>query len=350
MHPDTAPVRPGEEIDLAALECYLRGKIEGVEDGLTIEQFPGGHSNLTYLVRAGARDYVLRRAPLGPVAPKAHDMARECSVLRAVHPFFSAAPKPYLLCEDSSVIGAVFFLMERRRGVVLRDSIPEHWSADASMPRRVSEAFIDCMIEMHSIDVEKHGLASLGKPAGFLDRQVRGWADRWQRARAEDMPRMDRVIEWLHDRQPASGPPTLVHNDFKLDNMMLAEDDPGRVVAVFDWEMTTVGDPLADLGLTLCYWTPPDGPVREGPVPCLTNGPGWYSRDELVERYEARTGRDVSSLGWHEVLGIFKLAVIVQQIYVRYARGQTRDERFKNFHLRVRTLVDAAYERSESAH
>ncbi|MBS1826712.1 MAG: phosphotransferase family protein [Acidobacteria bacterium] len=339
---DTATIRSGEELDASKLAAYLQ------VDGVELEQFPGGHSNLTYLVRAGGTEYVLRRAPLGPVAPKAHDMAREFRVLDAVHPYFSAAPKPYLLCEDTSVIGAVFYLMERRRGVVLRSSIPNEWAAMPDLPERVSKAFLDCLIELHSVDIMKHGLDRLGKPTGFVERQVKGWSERWYRARTEEMPHMDRVIEYLHSHLPAEGAPALVHNDFKLDNLMLDPNDPGRVAAVLDWEMTTVGDPLVDLGLTLCYWDPPDAEVREGPVPCLTRGPGWLTREQLIEQYVARTGRELSALRYHEILGIFKLAVIVQQIFQRWFLKQTTDERFATFDRRVRSLVEAAYERVEA--
>lgn len=345
---DTAPIRPGEELDLASLQRYLTGKIEGADEGIVLEQFPGGHSNLTYLVKTGGREYVLRRAPLGPVAPKAHDMAREYTVLKAVHPYFPPAPEVYLLCDDPSVIGAIFFLMERRRGVVLRSSIPPDFAAHPNVERRVSEALVQCLVDLHAVDIVKHDLIRLGKPEGFLYRQVHGWADRWYRARTHELPEMDHVIEYLKGKLPPEGPPALVHNDFKLDNLMFDADNPGRIAAVLDWEMTTVGDPLADLGLTLCYWTPPDGPVREGPVPVLNVGPGWYSREQFIEAYARKTGRDLSALGWHEVLGIFKLAVIVQQIYVRFHRGQTSDERFRNFHLRVESLVKAAAQRVEA--
>ncbi|MBI3680480.1 MAG: phosphotransferase family protein [Acidobacteria bacterium] len=346
---DTAPVRQGEELDRARLEEYLSDKVGGTAGGIAIEQFPGGHSNLTYLITAGGREYVLRRAPLGPVAPKAHDMAREFGILRAVHPHFPPAPKPFLLCEDTTILGAVFYLMERRRGVVLRSEIPVQWNSIPDLPRRLSQAFLDCLIQLHSVDIVKHDLASLGKPEGFVERQVRGWTERWHRAKTEELPQMDRVIEYLHRHLPPDGPPTLVHNDFKLDNLMLSSDDPGKVQAVLDWEMATVGDPLVDLGLTLCYWDPPDEQVREGPVPCLTKGPGWLTREQWIEQYIARTGRQLAALRYHEILGIFKLAVIVQQIYVRWFRGQTRDARFATFDRRVRSLVTAACKRAEAA-
>ncbi|MEO8028280.1 MAG: phosphotransferase family protein, partial [Bryobacteraceae bacterium] len=251
MHSDTSSVRRGEELNLEVLQSYLTGKIEGAEGGILVEQFPGGHSNLTYLLEIGGKEYVLRRAPLGPVAPKAHDMARESRVLQAIHPHFPPAPEVFLLCEDPSVLGAVFFLMERRRGTIIRDEIPEDIAAQPEYPRRISEALIDCMVQLHAIDIEKTGLIKIGKPEGFLQRQVGGWAERWHRAVLEPQPAMNRVIEFLQGSIPPSGKPTLVHNDFKLDNVMLGQGDPDKVVAVLDWEMTTVGDPLCDLGLTL---------------------------------------------------------------------------------------------------
>jgi aminoglycoside phosphotransferase (APT) family kinase protein len=348
MLPEVAPIRAGEEIDVRALSDYLRGKMEGAERSVSIEQFPGGHSNLTYLVRAGGSEYVLRRPPLGPVAPKAHDMAREFRVLEAVHPVFPPAPRVFLLCEDTAVAGATFFLMERRHGVVLRRDVPPDFARDPEFPGKTSEAFIDCLAQLHSIDIESLGLASLGHPEGFLDRQVRGWTERWQRAKTEEMPGMDTLVRWLADRLPESPKPTLVHNDFKLDNIMWRANDAGRVEAVLDWEMATVGDPLVDLGCTLCYWTQAGDPeLRGGALSGITAGPGWMTRAALVGRYAEKAGRDVSRLGYYEVFGLFKLGVILQQIYFRYHRGQTQDERFRDFYLRVRGLMRAAMELAE---
>jgi len=336
---DTAAVRAGEELDRASLSKYLEDKIEGGGD-LSIEQFPGGHSNLTYLLRTPTREYVLRRGPLGPVAPKAHDMAREYMVLKAVHPFFYAAPEVFHLCEDPAIIGAVFFVMERRRGIVMRDRIPPELAAFPDYPARVSRGFVDCLVELHRVDIEKHGLVSLGKPAGFLERQVRGWFERWNRAKTDDIPQMERLIQWLTDHLPVSPAPTLVHNDFKLDNLMLDAQDPGRVEAVLDWEMATVGDPLVDLGLILCYWSQPSDPG--GTKAALTSEPGWFTRDELIGRYARETGRDVSLINYYEVFALFKLAVVLQQIYVRFHRGQTQDERFRHFDKRVHNLIQQA--------
>jgi aminoglycoside phosphotransferase (APT) family kinase protein len=340
---DTAPLRPGEELNLAALAECLRGKIEGVERGITVEQFPCGHSNLTYLLRIAGREYVLRRGPLGPVAPKAHDMTREFRVLQMVHPHFPEAPEVFYLCENATTLGAVFFIMERRHGLILRDDIPPQLAKLPNYPQLASEAFIDCLVRLHAIDISETGLTALGKAEGFLERQVRGWADRWNRAKMDDASEMDRVIQWLIDRMPSSPAPTLVHNDYKLDNVMLAVESGVGIEAVLDWEMATVGDPLADLGLTLCYWAWADAPqLGAGGVPALTSQPGWYSRDQLVQRYGELTGRDLSHIGYYEVLGVFKLAVILQQIYQRFRRGQTQDTRFQSFGQRVRELVELA--------
>jgi aminoglycoside phosphotransferase (APT) family kinase protein len=345
MHSDTAPVRPGEELNLASLADWLRGRIEGAQRGIAVEQFPSGHSNLTYLLRMDedGREYVLRRGPLGPVAPKAHDMAREFRVLQMVHPHFREAPNVFHLCEDPAVVGAVFFVMERRRGLILRDEVPPELARVPNYAQLVSEAFVDSLVRLHTIDVSKTGLIALGKPEGFLERQVQGWTERWNRAKTDEMPKMDRVIRWLLDRRPSSPAPTLVHNDYKLDNVMLNEESVDRIEAVLDWEMATVGDPLADLGLTLCYWAWAEAPqlrAREGPA--LKSQPGWYTRDQFVQRYAERTGRDLSHIGYYEVLGVFKLAVILQQIYYRFRRGQTQDRRFQNFDQRVKGLVELA--------
>ena len=353
MHADTSAVRHGEELNLEVLQNYLTGKIEGAADGILVEQFPGGHSNLTYLLEIGGREYVLRRAPLGPVAPKAHDMARESRVLEAVHPHFPPAPKVFLLCEDPAVLGAVFYLMERRRGTIIRDSIPDDIAALPEYPRRLSEALIDCMVQLHAIDILATGLIKIGKPEGFLQRQVGGWAERWHRAVLEPQPKMNRVIEFLEKTIPASGTPTLVHNDFKLDNVMFAHGNPDRVEAVLDWEMTTVGDPMCDLGLTLCYWMQGGSPDLASyggkSAHPLNSGPGWYTQQQIVERYAAKTGRDMSAVQWHVTLGWFKLAVIIQQIYIRYVRGQTQDARFAHFGERVAALIDKAQLASELA-
>jgi aminoglycoside phosphotransferase (APT) family kinase protein len=348
---ETAPVRTGEELNLDSLTDYLQGKIEGVEAGVTVEQFPSGHSNLTYVLRINkdAREYVLRRAPVGPVAPKAHDMAREFRFLQMVHSHFPEAPGVLLLCEDPAVLGAIFFVMERRRGIILRDAIPREFAGLPNYPQLLSEACVDCFARLHAIDVFKSGLVALGKPEGFLGRQVQGWAERWHRAITDDIPhagvtKMDCVIRWLADRMPVSSWPTLVHNDYKLDNLMLRVEPTLSVAAVLDWEMATVGDPLVDVGLALCYWTwaAQAAHSHAHELPSLTSQPGWYTRDQFIRRYAQQTGRDLGQIGYYEVLGIFKLAVILQQIYYRFKRGQTSDSRFQNFDQRVSALIELA--------
>ncbi len=325
-------MRSGEELNTANLSAYLGAEV-------VVEQFPGGHSNLTYLVRSEGEEWVLRRAPMGPIPPKAHDMAREFRLLEAVHPHFPEAPRVYRLCEDASVIGTTFFLMERRRGFILRERIPEELAATAG---EISELFVDCLARLHSIPLGSTGLDKLGKPEGFVERQVKGWAERWQRAKTEELGLMDEVIGWLGGRVPESGAAAIVHNDFKLDNVMVGE---GKINAVLDWEMTTIGDPLADLGLTLCYWVWANRPnVRAAGIPALTLGPGWLTREEFLARYAEKTGRNVGNVGYYEVLGVFKLAVIVQQIYYRFHMGQTRDERFRDFDKRAAGLVALAGE------
>ncbi|MFD2608151.1 phosphotransferase family protein [Deinococcus taklimakanensis] len=351
---DTAPVRPGEELPLERLRAALFGRVSGNLDALEVEQFPGGFSNLTYLLRAADHEYVLRRAPLGPVAKGAHDMAREFQLLQKIHPVFPAAPAPAVLVDDPAVIGAPFYLMERRRGVVVRTRLPPGYGPDA--PRQLSEALADTLADLHAVDIGAAGLREIGKPEGFNRRQVEGWAGRWRRAReligdSGDLPpaaelRDELVIAWLEANVPEESAHTLVHNDFKLDNLMLDPADPSRVVALLDWEMTTVGDPLVDLGLTLTYWTMPEQPGgAPSRIGAAARDQGFLTREELLERYAARSGRNVENVVWYEVLGHFKLAVIVLQIFARYRLGQTQDPRFAPLAGQARWLIGEAWRR-----
>jgi aminoglycoside phosphotransferase (APT) family kinase protein len=342
---DTRPVRPEESIDHAALAEFLDRQGILCERPLSVEQFPGGHSNLTYLVRLGEEEFVLRRPPLGPVAPKAHDMIREARVLRAVHPVFPLAPKPVAVCDDASLIGAPFYLMERRRGLIVRRENPPQIGGDLGMRRRIGEALLDTLAALHAVDVSQPPVAEIGRPAGFLDRQLTGWLGRWQRAQTRDLPAMDRLIAWLSARKPETEAAALLHNDYKLDNVMLDEADPSRLVAVLDWEMSALGDPLIDLGLLLCYWPEAsDPPARRDSISPVTTMPGWPSRAELVSRYAEKAHRDVSGIAYYEIFAIFKVAVVLQQIYHRYHLGQTTDERFAAMEGRVLGLIDVASE------
>jgi len=347
---DTQRVRHGEELDWPRLVAWLRDhlpacNIPGLDAARepTITQFPGGHSNLTYLVRFGDSDIVIRRPPLGPVPPTAHDMAREFRWLSAMHRVFPLAPRPYLLCDDASVVGAVFYAMERRTGLVVRAAEPPQLAGNPHARRAISEAMIDTLAELHSVDVVAEGLSGLGKPAGFVERQVRGWTDRWERSKTEPLPVLDELADWLRARLPRDPErPAVVHGDFKLDNVMVDPDDVGHLVAVFDWEMSALGDPLVDLGIFLAYWQPTSPPEQRDALTTVTDRPGYLTRDEVVNRYAARSGRDASNVRYYEVFALFKIAVVIQQIYYRYVKGQTSDDRFATFGARVKYLATAA--------
>jgi aminoglycoside phosphotransferase (APT) family kinase protein len=353
---DTRPVRASEQLEWTRLAAYLRAElpkqIEGFDPAaeMEVEQFPGGHSNLTYLLRFGEIELVLRRPPFGPVPPRAHDMARECRVLAAVHPVFPLAPRPYLLCDDLTVAGSVFYVMERRRGIVIRDDEPPEVRDRADLRLRISAAMIDTLADLHAIDIAAHGLDALGKPAGFVARQIRGWTERWHGARTTEVPEMELLAAWLEERIPADPPrATLVHGDYKLDNVMLDARQPERLVAVLDWEMSAIGDPLIDLGILLCYWVHIAAESRDDAVATVTTRPGWFGRDEILERYATRAKRAVGNIALYEVFAVFKLAVVIQQIYARYVRGQTDDPRFATLGERVLMLARKAASLAEES-
>ena len=351
---DTAPVRTGEELDWQHLEAYLREHLPArlgeaplnLNAPFAVEQFPGGHSNLTYCVKFGGREFVMRRPPFGPVAPTAHDMPREYRLLAAIHPVFALAPQPYLLCEDTAVIGAPFYLMERRNGLIIRHQMPPELGEDLALRRRISESMVDTLVALHAVDIHQHGLTALGKPVGFVRRQVEGWAGRWERSKTSDLSQMTDLAAWLSAHLPAEPVQhTLVHNDFKLDNVMLAANDVTRIVAVLDWEMCTVGDPLVDLGLLLCYWPQPgDPPILTGSLSAVTMQAGWFKRADIIARYAEGSGRDLTGIDYYYIFAMFKLAVVLQQIYYRYHVGQTHDERFKDFDQRVAALIHTAHD------
>jgi len=349
---DVIPVREGEDIDRAALAAYLEGKLPGARGELAIWQFGGGHANLTYLIYYpqaddGPREFVLRRPPLGPVAATAHDMGREYRVLSVLYRAFPLAPRAYVYCDDPSVIGAPFFVMERHHGIVVRETIPPEFGEghDPAANRRLSEVVIDTLARLHRVDPAAVGLESLGKPEGFMQRQVSGSTQRWERSKTREVPLADQLSQWLRDNLPPSPPPVLLHNDWRLDNMMVSPADPGRVVAVFDWDMCTMGDPLADLGTLLTSWI--EAKEESGlwmPMPIPSQTPGFMTRREAIARYADLTGITVGRISYYRVFGIFKIAVTLQQIYQRYHRGQTRDERFSQFE----SLVERMFERAAS--
>jgi aminoglycoside phosphotransferase (APT) family kinase protein len=347
---DARPVRATEQLEWDRVARFLREHLPAreipgldVSRDMEVEQFHGGHSNLTYLIRFGDVEMVLRRPPLGPVAPTAHDMAREYRWLTAMNPVFPLAPRPYVLCEDTSVAGAVFYVMERRRGLVIRTEEPPQVANNPGARRRMSAALVDTLASLHAIDIERHALTHLGKPAGFVARQVKGWTDRWHRSRIDDLPEMEQLAEWLVAKLPAEPiRAAVVHGDFKLDNVMADPADVARLVGVFDWEMSALGDPLVDLGIFIAYWCHIKPVSGHDALNSVTSQPGWFRREEIVARYAEKTGADLSQLRFYEAFALFKVAVVIQQIYFRYRRGQTDDARFAHFGDRVTLLAQQA--------
>lgn len=341
---DLIEVRPDERFDIARLVGWLES-VSGLPSGRPqVAQFGGGKANLTYLLTfPDGEELVLRRPPLGPVAPGAHDMAREYRVLSRLWRSFEKAPRAVAFCDDEDIIGTDFLLMERRAGIVVRGSIPDRFGAgdDPEANRKLSEVVVDTLADFHSVDPSTCDLGDLGHPEGFLRRQVEGWAGRWDRAKHEDNPLADEVARWLIHHLPPDGRPSLLHNDWRLDNMAVAPDDPGRCVAVYDWDMATRGDPLADLGTLMGSWFDPgEAPGELSMMP--TQSPGWLRRADAVARYSERSGGDSTHIDWYLVFGAWKLAIILQQIYIRWQRGQTQDQRFRHLDEGARHLFRLA--------
>ena len=341
MKPEQAqPVREGEEIDVAALGDWLSRTHPDLGGVIEVSQFASGHSNLTYLLRIDDREVVLRRPPFGARVKSGHDMSREFRILSHLHPVWPKVPRPVAFCEDSSVLGAPFYLMERVDGVILRatPAVP-----DSETMRRVCDTFVSVFRQIHEVDTKAAGLETLGRPEGYVGRQIEGWARRWRDAAIDPAPSIDWTIEWLVTEQPVESGVALIHNDFKLDNMVLDPDDLSEVRAVLDWEMATIGDPLMDLGSSLAYWVEPGDPPQ---LLTIAGGPTWApgssSRVELASRYAALAGLEIDDLVFYYVYGLFKLAVIAQQIYYRYHQGFTHDERFAAFGKGALLLGDIA--------
>ena len=325
----TVPVRQGEELPNELLSNFLSAHL-GIEGPLTVEQFPAGFSNLTYLLRSNDRELVLRRPPIGAKIKTAHDMSREYRILSHLYPVYNKVPRPLLFCDDEAIIGAPFYVMERVHGVILRAQPPRGIDLSPELMRGLSETFVENLVELHSFDYEAAGLGDLGSPQGYVKRQVEGWTKRYYNARTDDVPAIEQLADWLVQRLPPdSSRSALIHNDYKYDNIVLAPEDLTRVVAVLDWEMATIGDPLMDFGTSLGYWVEKSDPEewqRYGFG--LTSLPGSFTRAELLDHYIARSGRRIDDPVFYFAYGLLKIAVIVQQIYFRYQKGLTRDPRF----------------------
>jgi aminoglycoside phosphotransferase (APT) family kinase protein len=310
---------------------------------LEVQQFPGGYSNLTYLLRSGDREWVLRRPPFGSKVKRAHDMGREHLILSKLARHCRWAPKPLTFCDDTSIIGAEFYVMERIRGVILRKTLPAGLTIDTATAGRLCETLLDALVELHRLDVREVGLTGLGKPDGYVTRQVEGWAKRYADAKTDDIAAMPRVADWLAANIPSSPTACIIHNDYKFDNVVYDSECFERIVGILDWEMTTIGDPLMDLGTALCYWVQANDPpglqnLAFGP----TTLPGMLTREQLTLRYADATGIDVSDIVFYYVFGLFKTAVVCQQIYYRFKQGLTKDARFAGLIEGVRLMADKA--------
>jgi aminoglycoside phosphotransferase (APT) family kinase protein len=334
-------VRAEDEFDAAAVSNWLSSTVDGLGELTEVRQYPGGASNLTYLLRFGDRELILRRPPAGSKAASAHDMRREYRVQSRLRPVYPYVPKVLALCDDRSVLGSDFYVMERIDGIILRGDLPEGLTLDPERARSLALRTFDRLVELHEVDHVAAGLADLGKGAGYVGRQVRGWTERYARARTEGAPDFGPVTDWLAAHQPDDARICVIHNDFRFDNVVLDGPETLAVIGVLDWEMATLGDPLMDLAGSLSYWIQADDEetaqlFRRQP----SHLPGMPTRAEIVDYYCARTGLSMKDWTFYEVFGWFRLAVIIQQIYYRYRAGQTHNEAFQHFGVFVDYLHD----------
>ncbi len=339
MFEEIGNVREGEELNINALAVLLRDRLPTPFDKVEVQQFLAGSSNLTYLLKLGSKEYVLRRPPFGNTVRSAHDMRREYDVLLTLSKLYPPAPEPLFFCDDEAVLGAEFYLMKRRRGIVLRGQTPKQVTDSREMQRSICDAFMKNLARLHAVDFSKTPLENIGKPEGYCNRQVVGWSQRYDAAKTHEHDELNQVAMWLNERIPTESGASIVHNDYKFDNIMLHPDDLTHITAVLDWEMVTIGDPLMDLGTTLGYWMSPDAGdeimnMPFNPRVLMEN----VTRRELADMYQSASGRDTSDVLYYYVFGTFKIAVIAQQIYARYSKGLTKDPRFANFDRFVETL------------
>jgi aminoglycoside phosphotransferase (APT) family kinase protein len=328
-------------VDLERLRPWFAANVEGATGAeLQAELISGGRSNLTYSISDGSHTWVLRRPPLGHVLPTAHDMSREFTVLDALAPTDVPVPHPYAFCDDTSVNDAPFYVMEKVDGVILRTPA-EIGSLTRDEARRCAEELVDVLVAIHAVDYRAVGLSEFGRPDGYVERQVRRWGEQWERSKTRELPAIDELARRLRAALPESPPPTIVHGDYRLDNTMLAPDDPGRVVAVLDWEMATLGDPLADVGLYLLYYGRDEG-ATGGVGATISPAAGFLTRDEVVERYAKASGRDVSQLDFYEALAAYKLAIILEGIHARFLMGKTVGDGFDHIGGLVEVMVQGA--------
>ena len=324
-------IRPNEGFDQNSLKSFLINELNLIEGIIKISQFPSGFSNLTYLVNFNDKDFVLRRPPIGANIKSGHDMNREYTILNGLKKIYNKVPKPYIYSDNVKIIGAPFYLMERKKGIILRGNTPKKQLPDKLEMRNLSKKFIFTLAEIHRLNYKKAGLESLGKPIGYISRQVKGWINRYLASKTSDISNINYVYKWLDRNIHENKFSSLIHNDFKYDNLVLSDDGKYDVLAILDWEMATLGDPLMDLGTSLGYWIDKTDPenIQQNKFN-ITNAEGNLNRGELVSLYSKESKLDISNIVFYYVFGLFKIAVIVQQIFYRYKLGKTSDKRFKD--------------------
>ncbi|MQA60286.1 MAG: phosphotransferase [Actinophytocola sp.] len=332
------PVEPREEdtFDVAAAHEWLAARVDGLDGVPVLRQFPGGASNLTYQLSYPDRDLILRRPPRGHRAASAHDMSREYRVQAGLEPVFPYVPKMIAFCDDESVIGAEFYVMSKIDGIILRSELPEGLTLTPTRTRELCTGMIDRLIELHQVDVHAAGLDDLGKGAGYVGRQIAGWSDRYRKARTDNVPAFTEVMDWLAAHQQEDVATCLIHNDFRFDNVVFDAPETMRVIGILDWEMATLGDPLMELGATLAYWVQADDDdVIKRSKRQPTDLPGMLTRAEVVAYYSAKTGLPVDNWTFYEVYGLFRVAVIIQQLYRRYHDGGTHNPIYADYWMFV---------------
>lgn len=336
-------IRKGEELDVENLKDHLRKNIEGLSETIEVSQFPGGYSNLTYLIKFEEKEFVLRKPPHGANIKSGHDMGREFKILSRLWETFPKAPKAVHYCKDTTIIGSEFYLAERMKGIILRYGMPKEMFPEPKAMSQISKNWIDTLVELHEVDYESVGLGDLGRPEGYIERQVGGWTKRYFNAKTDELPKLESAAKWLSENMPLPSKPTLIHNDFKYDNVVLNVANGKEIIGVLDWEMATIGDPLMDLGTSLGYWVSPSDPdfmraMQLNP----SHLPGNPTREEIVQSYAANAGRDVGDGVFYYVFGLFKISVIAQQIYARYKAGLTQDQRFASLIDGVKAIGEIA--------
>jgi aminoglycoside phosphotransferase (APT) family kinase protein len=329
-------VRGEDAFDVAAVDAYLKQHVDNLEGAPTVRQFPGGASNLTYQLSYPGRDLILRRPPGGHIPKSGHDMRREFTVQSKLAPVYPYVPKMVSFCDDHSVIGSDFYVMDKLRGIILRSDLPDGMTLTPEQARELSTSWVERLVDLHKVDPAAADLQDLGRGSGYVERQIGGWTKRYEAARTYNVPSFKKVMKWLEANMPEDVGNVVIHNDWRFDNMVLDPDDPQRIIGVLDWEMATLGDPLMDLGSAMSYWVHADDPrlaqrFRRQP----SHLPGMLRRDEIVALYAERSGIEIDDFRFYSVYGYFRLAAIIQQIYKRYHEKETTNPRFKQFWIGV---------------